>query len=36
MKIGFRLKINADSPGDSAKQASHGRRAGFSQVLNAR
>ena len=32
---GFRGKINLVSPGDSAKQASPGRRAGFSRV-NAR
>ena len=29
---GFRGKINVVSPGDSAKRASPGRRAGFSQV----
>ena len=32
---GFRGKINVVSPGDSAKQASPGRRASFSHV-NAR
>ena len=32
---GFRGKINVVSPGDSAKRASPGRRAGFSHV-NAR
>ena len=32
---GFRRKINVVSPGDSAKRASPGRRAGFSHV-NAR
>ena len=32
---GFRGKINVVSPGDSAKRASQGRRAGFSHV-NAR
>ena len=29
---GFREKINAFSPGDSAKRASPGRRAAFSHV----
>ena len=30
---GFRGKINVVSSGDSAKRASLGRRAGFSQVI---
>ena len=33
---GFREKINVVSPCDLAKQASPGRRAGFSMHVNAR